>query len=332
MPETLHATPAPAPELLLTVLLELDAQGRCTRALDSLERQSVPRNCYEIIGVHAGAPLPAALCRRVDWVLTEPSAGPGSVTRTLNRATHMATGRIVALCDAQAEFPPGFVECLAASFGSEGSRARQPVVTLRAAATQAAEPSKQALAFYRQDAQLVLAAGRPTMPLEDVAWLLVESGAQHLRLDISAAPALAPTLDWRDVPVFIVNRNRHAALERLVTWLIGGGTRKVVILDNDSSYPPLLAYYDHLPAGASVLKLGENHGPYVLFEQGVHQVLDTPYVLTDSDIVPAEFCPSDLIGRLLEVLRKYPDASKVGPALRIDNLPDGYADADTVRK
>jgi hypothetical protein len=139
-------------------------------------------------------------------------------------------------------------------------------------------------------------------------------------------------MDWRDIPVFIVNRNRLHALKRLVQWLLDAGTRRVVILDNASNYAPLLQWYQALPPGVNTLLLPDNHGPYVLWQQGVHRVLDTPYVLTDSDVVPASFCPADLIGKLLEQLQRFPDAKKVGPALRIDNLPDHYAEADTVRK
>ncbi len=138
--------------------------------------------------------------------------------------------------------------------------------------------------------------------------------------------------DWRDIPVFVVNRNRLGALRRLVDWLCAAGTRRVVIMDNASDYPPLLQYYQELPAGVKVMLLTENHGPYVLWQQGVHLVLDTPYVVTDSDVVPDAACPHDLIATLLDRLQRWPDAKKVGMALRIDNLPDSYGDADTVRK
>lgn len=50
--------------------------------------------------------------------------------------------------------------------------------------------------------------------------------------------------------IFIVNRNRHEAMVRLVDWLRAGGTRRIVILDNASTYPPLLQYYDALPKRA----------------------------------------------------------------------------------
>lgn len=145
-------------------------------------------------------------------------------------------------------------------------------------------------------------------------------------------PAATADLDWRDIPVFIVNRNRLGALQALVDWLRAAGTRRIVILDNASDYAPLLAWYRALPAGVHVQLLTGNHGPYVFWEQGVHRVIETPYVLTDSDIVPPDFCPPDLIGALLAVLQRHPDAKKVGPALRIDNLPEHYGEADTVRK
>ena len=146
--------------------------------------------------------------------------------------------------------------------------------------------------------------------------------------------ASAPITDlpaWQGIPVFIVNRNRLGALRQLVDWLLAAGTQRIVIMDNASDYPPLLSYYQHLPEGVKLMLMPDNHGPYVLWEQGVHKLLDTPYVVTDSDVVPADFCPQDLIGALLAALQRWPDAKKVGTALRIDNLPDAYVDADTVR-
>ena len=151
-------------------------------------------------------------------------------------------------------------------------------------------------------------------------------------LNRAVCPALPGACDWRDIPVFIVNRNRFGALRRLVDWLIAAGTRRVVIMDNASDYAPLLRYYEALPDGVKLLRLTENFGPYVLWQQGVHKVLDTPYVVTDSDVVPADFCPPDLIETLARQLQRWPDAKKVGMALRIDNLPDGYGEVDTVRK
>ncbi|TXC65329.1 hypothetical protein FSC37_02025 [Piscinibacter aquaticus] len=282
----------PPPDLDFSILIELDAAGRCLTVLRALAGQSVPRERFEVIGVcAAGLAVPEPVRQQLDWLLADPRGQGGALHLGFNRAARLASGRIVVRCDASAELPPGFLECLSGSFAAEGGSARQPVVTLQGGDSSGA---KLALALHRQDAQFVLAAGRTDMLLEDAAWLLVESGAQHLRLDAGGPAAAAVVLDWRDIPVFIVNRNRHEAMVRLIDWLRAGGTRKIVILDNASTYPPLLQYYDALPQGVNVLRLPQNHGPYVLWQQRVHEVLDTPYVLTDSDIVPAEFCPADL--------------------------------------
>lgn len=135
---------------------------------------------------------------------------------------------------------------------------------------------------------------------------------------------------WQDIPVFIVNRNRHAALRRLVEWLKDCGSEQVVILDNQSTYAPLLAWYDRLPPGVQVQRFDRNLGPYAFWKHGLHRTLGLPYVFTDSDLVPADFCPPDLIDRLRETLCRHPDAGKAGPSLRIDNLPACYPQAEMV--
>jgi len=143
---------------------------------------------------------------------------------------------------------------------------------------------------------------------------------------------LGVVMEWQDIPVFIVNRNRLEPMRRLITWLRSAGTRNIGILDNHSTYPPLLEYYAALAEGVHLIRSEENHGPHALWRRGAHKDLTTPYVVTDSDLVPADFCPRDLVPALLEALQRFPDAGKVGPGLRIDNLPESYRESDTVRK
>jgi hypothetical protein len=127
-------------------------------------------------------------------------------------------------------------------------------------------------------------------------------------------------MNWQDIPVFIINRNRLTNLRQLVGWLLESGTRQIGIFDNASEYPPLLQYYRSLPSNVLVTYCGDNCGPYAFWATGACRCINTPYVVTDSDIVPAAFCPRDLIAYLYRVLCQYPDAGKVGPALRVDNL------------
>jgi hypothetical protein len=317
----------PAPIVEVSFLVETDATGRCRTALDALARRRRGGVHAEVIGVSAGgAALAEELQPLLDWHLTTAASGPAALEQALGRAARLAAGRWIVHCDPAAELPDDLADRLLAEDAAVPPGEPRPVITLTGA-----DGRPAALAVARDDAWRVFQAGHLNLRLEDVAALLVQGGAAHRRLALDA-PAAAAVVDWRDIPVFIVNRNRLAAMQRLIGWLREAGTRRIVILDNASNYPPLLRYYDALPEGVKVLRLLENHGPWVLWQQGVHRVLETPYVLTDSDVVPMAACPSDLIGRMLEVLQRHPEAKKVGPGLRIDDLPDHYAEADTVRK
>lgn len=319
----------PAPIVEVSFLVETDATGRCRTALEALARRPRGSVHAEVIGVSAGgAALAEELQPLVDWHLATAASGPAALDRAFARAARLAAGRWIVHCDPACELTADLADRLLAEGGTAAPDEPHPVITVTGAA---ARPI--ALAMAREDAWRVFQAGHLNLSLEEVAALLVQGGAAHRRIALDVpAPDSAAALDWRDIPVFIVNRNRLAALQRLVDWLRAAGTRRIVILDNASNYPPLLRYYDALPEGVKVLRLAENHGPWVLWQQGVHKVLETPYVLTDSDVVPMAGCPADLIGRMLEVLQRHPEAKKVGPGLRIDDLPAHYVEADTVRK
>ena len=133
------------------------------------------------------------------------------------------------------------------------------------------------------------------------------------------------------IPILINNRDRLACLLQLIGWLERAGQSNIHIIDNDSSYPPLLDYYRHCPH--RVIKLGGNFGHLAPWTQGIVQDLaqDQYYVVTDPDIVPVEYCPADALARFQEILARYPDRSKVGFGLKIDDLPTHYKFAEAVK-
>src|SRR5208283_345557 len=134
------------------------------------------------------------------------------------------------------------------------------------------------------------------------------------------------------IPVYIINRDWLSCTKRLVDWLLDAGTERIVIVDNASTYPPLLEYYEALPKGVELYQVGCNKGPLVFWERELHLAQDTPYVLTDSDVVPADCCPKNLIEKLEEILNTHGECPKVGPGLRIDNIPDSLPFKDRVLK
>jgi len=96
------------------------------------------------------------------------------------------------------------------------------------------------------------------------------------------------------------------------------------MVDNKSTFEPLLEYYEQTPY--EVVRLGVNLGPQAIWSADILGSIshDGPYVLTDSDVVPDENAPFDAIERFGDLLTRYLDVDKVGFGLRIDDLPDPY--------
>lgn len=121
-----------------------------------------------------------------------------------------------------------------------------------------------------------------------------------------------------EIPIYIVNRNRLTTTKELVYWLLDSGMFNITIVDNGSTYQPLLDWYDL--GDVRVVFMNRNAGPWVIWTMKMHEIVQ-PYIVTDSDIVPSVDCPKDLVARLQEVLYQnwY---GKVGPSIRLDNLPE----------
>ena len=129
-----------------------------------------------------------------------------------------------------------------------------------------------------------------------------------------------------DIPVIINNFNRLTTLRSLITSLEERGLHNIHILDNDSTYPPLLEWYRTCPY--EVIHLGRNLGFKALWKDKAtrRRFCRDYYTYTDSDVVLDDDCPADVMERLYRLLKdRYPYAAKIGLSLRIDNLPEHYA-------
>jgi len=129
--------------------------------------------------------------------------------------------------------------------------------------------------------------------------------------------------NWRNTPIFIVNYNNLTrGFQRLVEWLESAEMTNVTIVDNHSTWEPLLAYYKTV-CEMKVLFMPENYGHEVFWKLGYHHFQTERFIVTDPDVVPAAGCPKDLVLKMHMVADRYKPA-KVGPGIRIDNLPDSY--------
>jgi len=120
-----------------------------------------------------------------------------------------------------------------------------------------------------------------------------------------------------DPLILITVRDRVTDLRQLVEWLERAGHQRIVLLDNASTYEPLIEYLKASPH--DVRPLGENLGARCAWL--ADQVpADEWFVVTDPDIVPIEDCPLDLVAHLREMLEQHPLYSKAGPGLFLDDL------------
>lgn len=123
--------------------------------------------------------------------------------------------------------------------------------------------------------------------------------------------------------IFINCRDRVTCLSELVSWFEKAGCEDIFLIDNDSSYPPLLEYYRQTPH--TVIFLKNNLGHTALWDADLlRNQYGEFYIYTDPDVIPTEDCPTDVLQVLTEILQKYPTLSKAGLGLKIDDLPDHY--------
>lgn len=133
----------------------------------------------------------------------------------------------------------------------------------------------------------------------------------------------------KDIPIIINNFNRLTYLKSLIDSLVSRGYHNIYILDNQSTYPPLLEYYKTCPF--TVIHLDKNLGYKALWISDVFKRFkDSFYVYTDSDMEISEECPDDFMQHFLDVLHQYPLSQKVGFGLRIDDLPDSFENKQKV--
>lgn len=127
-----------------------------------------------------------------------------------------------------------------------------------------------------------------------------------------------------EIPIFIICFERVNTLKVLVQWLERAGHTKIIFLDNDSTYKPLLEYYEQSPY--QVIRLYRNVGHTGPWSLGAIRMLvpDQYYIVTDPDVIPNEDCPTDAISHFLDLHKKNPSHIKVGFGLKIDDLPDYY--------
>jgi hypothetical protein len=127
-----------------------------------------------------------------------------------------------------------------------------------------------------------------------------------------------------ELRVVINNRDRLTTTVKLVEDLLNRNTKSIWIIDNGSSYPPLLDWYNKLPSDVTLFRY-HNIGHYALWSSGlIKQIKEDWCFYTDSDIELNSKMPVEYQCYMLDVANKY-SIDKIGAALSIDNIPDHYS-------
>lgn len=137
--------------------------------------------------------------------------------------------------------------------------------------------------------------------------------------------------DWKSIPIVINNFNRVSFLKKQIEDLKNRGYNNVYVIDNSSTYKPLLDYLKS--EKIKVFYLDDNVGFLSIWKTIIYEYFkDGYYVYTDSDVIPAAECPDDFIDHFRKLLDKYPEVDKVGFALKINDIPDEFSLKEQVQQ
>lgn len=132
-------------------------------------------------------------------------------------------------------------------------------------------------------------------------------------------------LDYYRIPIIINNFNRLAYLKILLDGLKSRGYHNIIILDNQSTYQPLLEFYSNNKQ-IKVIRLSKNLGHLALNQlpSVYNKIKYNFFVYTDPDLEVIDSCPKNFMEHFFKILNKDPERNKVGFGLKIDDLPEVY--------
>jgi hypothetical protein len=132
----------------------------------------------------------------------------------------------------------------------------------------------------------------------------------------------------KTIPIVILNRDRLIPLQEQVLALKSKGYHNITIIDNQSTYPPLLQWYKESNLDVFYNDVTENscHAFRDLVNAQHPKFLDIIsnwYVFNDSDIIPLDTVPENFINDLIDYAVRH-NKTKVGMSIKIDDIDLTY--------
>lgn len=137
-------------------------------------------------------------------------------------------------------------------------------------------------------------------------------------------------MEYKNIPIFIISHNRLNCLKDQLEAFTQRGYKNIKIIDNLSTYEPLLEFYKEHPE-YEVLYMDKNYGHTVFVDTYLFEKYGKRdyYAITDSDVVPVENCPDNFLEYFYNLLRVHRVAFgkfiyKAGFGLKLDDLPNHF--------
>lgn len=138
------------------------------------------------------------------------------------------------------------------------------------------------------------------------------------------ATVIEQNKNYKKIPIIIINFNQLYYLKKLIFFLENNEYRNIIIIDNNSTYKPLLHYYKLNESNIKLYQMDKNYGHEVFWLRNdlFKQYTKGYYVVTDPDIVPIIDCPEDFLLSFKNKVDNNYKISKVGFSLIINDIPD----------
>ena len=109
-----------------------------------------------------------------------------------------------------------------------------------------------------------------------------------------------------NIPIFVPSFNNPTYLRNMLSQLMRRGLANIVVIDNASSFQPMLDYLKSISGDVTVIFQNENRGPRDLFlDVSLFDSLPDIFCLTDPDLALNENLPDDFLVQLLKVTHDY---------------------------
>ena len=145
--------------------------------------------------------------------------------------------------------------------------------------------------------------------------------SSFLQANPFASLLLEPKQDSEDlikenITAVIIGYNQYTYIKNMVSQL-EKYTKDIVVIDNNSNYPPLNDYYNN-DFKYSLLRQKKNYGHSVYRQNWVKNITGDVFILTDPDLQFNKNLPNNFIHDLINISNYY-QSGRVGFALLIDS-------------